>query len=69
MRARTVRVQPPSFPAAAVDQRLAVEDGVRWQVLCGDASVAFTRCSGRAVPLAVPEERVGRPRASHRRRR
>ncbi len=34
---RKVEVKPPSFPAAAENRSLEVRDGVRWQVVAGDA--------------------------------
>ena len=33
---RRVSVIPPSFPEVEADRPLAVEEGLRWQVLCGD---------------------------------
>ena len=34
---RTVETRRPSFPAAAENVLLDCEEGVRWQVLCGDS--------------------------------
>lgn len=56
---RLVSVTPPSFPAAAPDEPVAVTEGLRWQVLCGDAGHfrvgVFSPAATRADELAELE--------------
>jgi hypothetical protein len=51
---RNVSTRPPSFPEVPADQPLPVQDGERWQVVCGDAG--HWRAGGYSPPQSRADE-------------